>query len=198
MISTTNVKTNVPSTGKYIGIGRHELKINEITTTKSSNGQSTQVTFKVETSPITTEGFQPVEGAKGQVGTVKTIYLKTDEQINEFVSQIALLADKLGVRTEIDSVQASNLEEYIEKVSPLLTNKYFWGRVVGEQYVKNDGSGKIGTILHWSRYKAFNSLKEVEEKGIEVMKAVDPSNTNDLRPPRTTDTTSQQATGSVF
>jgi len=198
MITTQGVKqTN--KVNKYLSIGRYNVKINEITTRLSSAGTSTQVSFKLETPPITEPGFEPAEGANGQVGTVNSIYLKTDEQIQEFAGQMALLADKLGVREEVDAISAPDLVSYVEKISPLISGKYFWGRIVGEQYMKNDGSGKTGTRLHWSRYKAFASLAEVDEKGLDkCLKDVDSSNKNDLRPIKEAPVTESQPAGNVF
>lgn len=200
MITTEGVKQQ-SGTGKYLYIGRYTVKINEITSRKSAAGTSTQVSFKVETPPITQQGWEGADGAAGQVGTVNTIYMKTPEQVNEFVGQLALLADKLGVREKVDAINADTVEDYIAKVAPLISGEYFWGRIVGEQYMKNDGSGKTGTRLHWSRYKAFASLTEVDEKGLDkVMKDVDSTNKNDLRPVRNDVSTvdSTQSNGNVF
>jgi hypothetical protein len=201
MISTNGVKSQTSSSlGKYLNIGRYNVKINEISLRKSAAGTSTQVSFKLETPPITTPGWEPAEGATGQVGTVNTIYMKTDEQVNEFIGQLALLADKLGVREQVDAIAAETIEVYMEKITPLITGKFFWGRIVGEQYLKNDGSGKTGTRLHWSRYKAFASNAEVEEKGLDkCLKDLDPTNKNDLRPVKVDNTTTEpQANGNVF
>jgi len=183
MFNTKNNDGQAQSAGisKYLGIGNYKLKINSLEAIKANTSDNYKVRFNVETEPIATPGFVAEEGHYGQIGRVDTVYLATDGQISEFTTLIATLAIKMGVKEEIDTVEASNVKDYVDAIGPILTGKYFFGRLTGEEYDRGqDETGKKktpGVRLKWSRYGTFASLDE----GIEKLKPVDPTNKYDLK-----------------
>lgn len=190
-LNTTN-STTKKAIGKWLTIGNYELNIKAIESKLSANEQSTQVIFRVETPKVEEEGFVPVEGATGIVGTIRTIYLKHDAQVKEFVDNMALLADKLGVRAEVDAISADTITEYVKALEPIVKDKFFFGRVTGEQYIR-EADGKTGTTLHFSRFSPFASISE----GIVTLKPVNASNPNDLKPAKPVEKVPVQG-GEVF
>ncbi len=159
---------------KYLSIGNHKLKINSIEAIKANSSDNYKVRFNVETEPINTPGFTPVEGHYGQIGRIDTVYLANDNQVSDFTVLIATLATKLGVKAQVDEVVAENVPSYVAAIEPLLKGEYFYGRVTGEEYESN---GKVGTSLRWSKYGMFASIEE----GVEKLKPVDPTNKYDLK-----------------
>ena len=104
MFNTKEVKTTTKNyISKYLNPGQCLVKINKITPKTASTGTS-QLQFEVETEPVTTEGFVPAEGYKGQVGTVKTVYISNQEQEQQISTLISSLADELGVREAVDNI----------------------------------------------------------------------------------------------
>jgi hypothetical protein len=86
--------------------------------------------------------------------------MKTDAQYQDFMRQIGVIADKLGVRPQVDAVTASTIEEYIAKVSPFLVGKFLWWNIGGEEYKE----GRFA--LHILRYDFVKSLSEIEETSL--------------------------------
>lgn len=178
-------------TSKYFGRGVHYLKINSLAIETASTG-TPRVVFNMETEPIEEEGFEPDEEATvgGQVGRVRTIYMKHDNQLQEFNSNIAQIANKLGVRSETDKIAADSLEEYVEALNDVITDKYAWFGIKGEQYYKNDG--KPGVALLFRRYGFVAS----ETEGEDALEAHDDSNEYHFKkaePPQTEDVVTQSA-----
>jgi hypothetical protein len=78
--------------------------------------------------------FQGVEGAKGKVCRVETSYMKEDKAYQDFMRQIGVIADKLGVRTAVDAIKASTIEDFVKQVEPILKGKFAWWMFGGEEY----------------------------------------------------------------
>ena len=162
MFGTKGVNTqNSRKLSKYFSYGIHQLKINGIEVKTASTG-SKQLTFLMETPPITVDGFEPEAGHKGQVGRVAFpgSFIKMDNQamIEEFNKGVGLIADKLGVRAELDNIQASDFDSYVAAITPLFSGKLAWWAIAGEEYNKADG--KTGVRLKTRRYSFVSSLAE--------------------------------------
>lgn len=158
MFGTKGVSTEERSNvSKYLNHGINKAKINSIVVEKARNTESRRIVFMLEGSPITDKGFEGIDGAKGSVGKMVTNYMKTDAQYQDFIRQIGVLADKLGVRAQIDAITASNIEEYINNVSPFLIGKFLWWNIGAEEYKRNRFS------LHLLRYDFVKSLTEIDD-----------------------------------
>ena len=167
MFNTKEVKTTTKNyISKYLNPGQYLVKINKITPKTASTGTS-QLQFEVETEPVTTEGFVPAEGYKGQVGTVKTVYISNQEQEQQISTLISSLADELGVREAVDNISADTISEYAEKLSKIVCNgEYVNMTINGREYI-NSSTGKKGTELQFPKFKVFASRQKVETQGME-------------------------------
>ena len=158
MFGTKNLDTAERSNvSKYLNHGINKAKINSIIVEKARNTDSKRFVFVLEGIPIADKGFEGIDGAKGCIGRMTTSYMKTDAQYQDFMRQVGVLADKLGVRAQVDSVTANNIEEYINNVSPFLTGKFLWWNIGAEEYKKNRFS------LHLLRYDFVKSLTEIDD-----------------------------------
>lgn len=155
--------------------GPQHLKISSITVETASTGAKRAV-FNMEGDPVTTEGFQGEEGAKGQIGRVRTYYMKDDNGFNNFLTDIGIIADKIGNRDVVNTIKADNFEEYIEQLNKRITEHYLWFVITGEEYLKQDGT--IGVTLHFRRYGFVASNTE----GPGHLKPYDKSNKYDYKP----------------
>jgi len=156
---------------KYISYGNNYLRINDITVKTAQSG-SKQLIFSMETPKVENPAFEPELGFEGQVGKVAYpgSYVKLDNEkaVEEFNKGLAIIADKLGVRSQFDEINAESFDEYVEKVKNLLINKYAHWAISGEEYIKADG--RVGTKLKTRRYKFIAS----QEEGSEALGVFDP------------------------
>lgn len=153
--------------GKYITYGKQKLKINSLTIEEAKSG-SKRVCFHMETEPVTLEGWQGDNGAKGQVGRVRTVYMKPDreDQHQEFNENINYIAKAMGVKEEVKALgQMNNIEEFVEKLNNIITGKYAWFLVKGVEYQKGDGT--TGISLEFVRF-GFVSSDEAKIKNFDV------------------------------
>ncbi len=188
MMFTTKGLNTEKKLSKYVSYGNHYLKINDIEIKTAMSG-SKQLIFHMETPEVKAEGFTPEEGYKGQVGKVAFpgSYLKMDNEkaVKEFNTAIGTIADTLGVRAELDNINVETFDEYVQAITPILTNKYAWWALSGEEYIKSDG--KIGTKLKVRRYKFISST----EKGESGLGAFDASVAYNLKKAEKPDTTTE-------
>lgn len=170
MFQTKNLDTTKKeySTSKFLTTGKFQVKVNNVTAYKANSG-SYQLRFELETPPVTTDGFVPVEGYNGQIGTVRTVYMAKPEQEQQVSELIARLADSIGVREKVDSISSEiSMEEYCSTLTDMIKDQYFWVSISGKKYINNN-TGKPGTELQFSRYKTFASLADYAEKGDKVL-----------------------------
>lgn len=142
--------------GQYLQMGTQDAKITKIECKIASTG-SVQVNFNMENEVNVPEGveFTPVEGANGQVGRVQTsIYMKDEASMQNWINErIIPIAQSMGVLSEVDAinVEASDpvdkLHQYVEAVSPLITNKSIKWTIGGEEYLGADGNIKTKLML---------------------------------------------------
>jgi len=189
MFNTKGIVNNQQGTSKYISPGQYLLKINKIATKTASSGNS-QLLFEVETEPITTQGFTPVDGHTGQIGTVKTVYISNPDMEQQVATLISLLADALEVREQVDNIPTGlNLDQYVEALSAIVCNgNYVWMTINGKGYV-NQTTGKTGVELQFPKYKMFASKSKYETLG--ATKALANVYVSEPKPAQTTATTDQ-------
>lgn len=150
---------------QFLTYGVQMAAITGLTTREASTGKK-MYSLNLEGPKVTENGFEAHEDAKmgGKVGRVQfTIYVdgNNQDQNNEIITNIGIIADKLGVREKVDAVEATSLDEYLTKVLPLIRGKYAHWAITGEEYEKADG--KIGIILKLRRYGFVASMEEGEE-----------------------------------
>jgi hypothetical protein len=167
MINTTNIKTNTNTQlSKYLSPGQHKVKITNIIPHQSKTG-SYKLKFELETEPVTQEGFIPVEGRYGQIGTVHTVFMSNPDMETQVAQTIASLADTLGVRDAVNALPSdTTYEDWASKLTELVKDQYFWVTLNGKEYI-NSTSGKKGVELNFPKFRAFASLTKYEEVGAE-------------------------------
>lgn len=170
-ISTRELNTSDRKPGKFISYGCQLLKINDIIVNKAATG-SKVCRFEMETKPILDAGFEGQDGALGRVGRVQfpRTYVTTDpKKREEFLKNICIIADKLGVREQVDAIgdtidnlDGDNFDLYVSKVKPFLIGKYAYWVVGGEEYPKTEGGS--GWRLALVRYGFVQDEKSYLEK----------------------------------
>ena len=193
MFSTKGVNTqDSRKVSKYFSYGIHQLFIYGVEIKTASTG-SKQLTFLMETAPVNVDGFEPEAGHKGQVGRVafpgSFIKLEDSKAIEEFNKNIGIIADKLGVRKQLDEVTAPDFDSYVDKITPLFVGKPAWWAIAGEEYLKADG--KTGVRLKTRRYSFVASLSE----GQNHLEKFDPSKAYNFKPVAKPDADSVPAAG---
>lgn len=153
--------------------GPQKLKINSLTIEAAKTG-SKRIVFHMETEPIKAGGFTGVDNAQGQVGKVRTGYMKTEDQEKEVLTNLGIIGDKLGVRAEIDAIQSDNIEDYVQQVEKLITGKYLYWVIRGEEYPKPDNT--LGLSLQFRRFGFVASLEE----GADHLKPFDKTSSYDF------------------
>ena len=141
-----------------------------------------QVVFLMESPKVQDAGFEADPSAKfgGRVGRVQfTRYFNnTDEAaVNEFVSNVAIIAKKLDVSEKVDAIESSDLKDYMDKLIVLIRGKFaVWG-IAAEEYLKGD---KVGYFLKMRRYGFVCTLDEFAANP-EHLKPFDRSNQWDYK-----------------
>jgi len=157
MFGTKGVDTAEKSgVSKYLNYGIVIAKINGIAVEKARSTDSKRIVFSLEGKPVDDGSFIGVDGAKGPIGKMSTNYMNSDKSYQDFMRQIGVIADKLGLRAQIDTVSGSTIEEYIAKVSQLFVGKPLCWNIGGEEYTE----GKFALKLQ--RYSFVKSLSEVD------------------------------------
>jgi hypothetical protein len=167
MFSTKGVVLKSEGGFKYLSYGVQKAVIvgYELKTAKTGKQM---VVLLMEGPKVTDAGFEPDPASKfgGRIGRVNfTIYFDKDnkEQMEQFITNIALIAKKLGVSEQVDVIEASDLESYLNKLMPVLRGKFAVWAITAQEYVYNkDGKDKVGYSLGLRRYGFIASLDEVE------------------------------------
>jgi hypothetical protein len=160
--------------GKFIRPGSGlVLKVNDIILEKSQNHEFRKPVLMMETEPITEEGWEGEAGAKGQIGKIAAnggYYLKTPENQKEFVVFLRDIARALGKLEQCSTIEADTLEDFIEKVKPIICDgtygRYF---VRGQEYPKPNSNIGFGIKLLFPKFKFVESM-EVEAKDTKLEK----------------------------
>lgn len=134
MFNSQGVDTSDKKFGpsKYITYGIQDLKINKMEIKVASTG-SKQVVFSVEGAPVEEAGFEGIDGARGPVGRITTMYMKPESE-KDMVSIFGKISDALGVRDKLDQIKSDSLEDYVSKVSDVICGKFAKFVVSTEQY----------------------------------------------------------------
>ena len=172
---------------KYLSYGVQEAAIVGFELKESSKSNKKQVVLLLESPKVVDAGFEPDEKAKfgGRVGRLNfSIYFNNDDksQMEQFVSDIALIAKKLGVSEQVDAISSDNVEDYLNKLMPIVRGKFAWWAITAEEYIYNkDGQDKIGYSLGKRRYGFIASLEDVKTNPNHI-KPFDKTNKYDYKP----------------
>lgn len=160
-----SVKDGGNGGSKYLSYGVQKAAVVgfELKVAKSSKQQ---VILHMEGPKVTEAGFEPDETARfgGKVGRVNfTIYFdeSNKDQTDQFISNVALIAKKLGVSDAVDAIASENIEDYLNKLMPVIRGKFAWWAITAEEYQKKD-SDKVGYSLGFRRYGFIASIDEME------------------------------------
>lgn len=167
MINTTNVKTTSNTQlSKYLSPGQYKVKVTNVIPHQSKTG-SYKLKFELETEPVTQEGFIPVEGKYGQIGTVHTVFMSNPDMEAQVSQIVAGLADALGVRDAVNALSGDlTYDEWTQQLTEIVKDQYFWVTLNGKEYI-NPTSGKKGVELNFPKFRAFASLDRYEQVGAE-------------------------------
>jgi hypothetical protein len=165
MFNSKNEKS-VASTSKVINPGTVKVRLNDlILESLPYAGGSLQIQLQLESEPVQDESFvglpidrmDPSKGNyKGQVARVKAQpYLFTDYTYNgntttketQVYKWLIRMADSIGMRAQLDTVEASSIEEYVTKAARVLCSPvhYFFATIAGEEYDKLASDGNTYT-----------------------------------------------------
>lgn len=151
----------------YIGYGSGQvLKINSIELKFSQASGSPKAILHMESKPVTSPGFTPVDGAKGKVGRVGgSIYMKDDKLKEGFMDTLYKIATALGVQEEIGSIKGDTFQDVIKQAEKVVCGPGKWARytILAEEYLKKDG--KTGIALALPKYNFVESV-DTEPSGL--------------------------------
>ena len=160
MFGTKGVATEERSNNggsKYLPYGVVKAKINSLVVQKAKNTESRRVVFYLESEPVKDPAFKGVDGAKGRIGRMASNYMATSKAYDDFMRQVGIIADKLGIRKEVDEVTGNSFEEYILKVNALFAGRYLWWNIGADEYAEKK------TNLKLMKYDFVKSTAEVDE-----------------------------------
>ena len=143
---------------QFFAFGAQELMINGLEVKTSGTG-SKNIQFNMETRPVNTSTYPDYKthaDAKngGQIGRAnmyavwqKDLDVQDSQNNVKFIRDISLIADKLGVRTQLDAINTDSFDEYVAQASAVLSNgTYRWYKVCVEEYPRD---GKAAGQKYW-------------------------------------------------
>jgi hypothetical protein len=137
----------------YLTYGSNQvLKINDIELKYSKNTGSPKAILHMETPPITTDGFTPLEGFKGKVGKVACgVYMKDESSKQLFLRKMLTIAIAMGIDDEIRGFKGDSFQTIVGKIADVFNKNGKFARftVFGEEYPKM--GGKYGVTLSLPR-----------------------------------------------
>jgi len=167
MFNTKNIKSDSGKTRPVISAGNYKIKINSISFEQTPyDKEAYKIVLHVETEPIEGEfeGFlkdknNPNGGRyAGQVGRVRFqqydykdtvlpsgIEIKRDQSV---LKSMVFLAETLGIRDELDSVEATTLFEFMNACNQLFSNsKFFNACICGREWENREGYVNLDLFL---------------------------------------------------
>lgn len=161
-----NEKIDTPefSGGKYLTFGNQVACITGFTVKASKANDAWQVILHIEGPTEADPNFKADDKAirGGLVGNVKleNTYYKTSDQLKNFDARMQLIGKKAGVEDALVNAKAgaTSVEDYMNRVLPLLKGKDICLQVGAEEYAKQDG--KVGKAYFLPRYGFVASMAE--------------------------------------
>lgn len=150
---------------KYLSYGIQKAAVVGYELKLSQSGKQ-MVVLLMESPKVAETGFEPHEDSKfgGRIGKVNfTIYFGPDDktQMDQFISNVALIAKKLDVTEKVDTIESDNLEDYLNKLLPIIRGKFAYWAITAQEYQKKD-SDKVGYTLGLRRFGFIATVDEME------------------------------------
>lgn len=120
----------------YLSPGVHEARVQKIEYFEASSGTPGM--------KITHEG-RPMEDLGGAGQVAETTWWLSENAWKFTKDRLVIMADKLGVRSELDKVEATDAEGYVKAVAPLFKGKAARWKFAGEEIegkLADDGTKK--------------------------------------------------------
>lgn len=158
-LSTMGADAPVNGLSPYLTYGSDQiLKITQIELKFSKNTGSPKGILHMETKPITTQGFTPIEGAKGKVGKVACgVYMKDDYSKKVFLQKMKTIAIAMGLEEEINEIKGDSFETIVKRIEKVFaTDNFAKYTICAEEYSKI--GGKIGLTLMLPRMAFVEAL----------------------------------------
>lgn len=145
--------------GKYLPHGIVKAKIVSMVVQKAKNTESRRVVFNLESEPVVNPEFKGIDGAKGKIGRMSSMYMGNEKSYADFMRQLAIIAEKMNLRTQLDAIPGTGVtfEEYMVSVNAIFTGRYLWWNIKGEEYDEKKVS------LNLMRYGFCKALSEIDE-----------------------------------
>ena len=200
MLSTSGMSAGSGKEKPVVGPGNHVVKINSITFDVTPYAADAfNIMLHVEGEPVTGEfqGFlkdvnnQSGPRYEGQVGRVrfspyayKDATLPNGNEIsrdNEVMKSMIFLSEQLDKRTELDSIQANTIEDFMSKCNTILSGPTFINVCLGTREWENK-DGYINNDLYLP--KMSKDGIPIEALGVENSRLLkyDTNNKNHYRP----------------
>lgn len=155
----------------FLGYGIHLCAVTGYDIHTAGTGNK-QVRLNFEGKPVDDPNFKASDEAQwgGKTGRASFgPYLKTQENQDEFMAKVALIASRLGVKTQVDAINAATIEEYMEAFVPLIKGKFGYWKLCAREYDKgldDDGNQQVGIVNEIARYTFFKPESAVS--GVET------------------------------
>ena len=114
----------------YLSPGVHEAKVQKIEYFEAASGTPGM--------KITHEG-RPMEDLGGAGQVAETTWWLSDNAWKFTRDRLVIMADKLGVRSELDSIDVENAEEYARALDTIFKNKVGRWKFAGEEILGKEG-----------------------------------------------------------
>jgi hypothetical protein len=167
MLSTKNMKSGGGNLRPVIDAGNHKIKINDLTFDQTPYDKDAyNITMHIETEPVGGEfqGFLKDKTDpngpryKGQVGRVRFsqyayrdtvlpsgVEIKRDQSV---LKAMVILAETLGVRDELDNIEANTIFEFMSACRQIFKNsKFFNACIGGREWENKDGYVNLDLYL---------------------------------------------------
>jgi len=131
------------SISAFLAPGIHTAKVANVEFMES-NGGTPGIKFTFEGAPHPA-GFVHPAGPQFKGSTAETVYWLSPKAWTFTKDRLVIMADKLGVRAQLDAVNAATAQEYTNAVAPILMGKTANWKFAGKEIagkVADDGTQK--------------------------------------------------------
>lgn len=159
---TGNVEVPKLGGSSWIGYGLMKLCIKDVIIKLSSSTGKIQTQFIIETEP--NEKVKPVEvegllngkfSTTGKVGIIPLVdfyYLEDDtKNVGECLRDFAIISAEIGVREQMDAIDADTWEDYVKQATTLIKDTWIWVSIRAKEDV-NPNSGNVVLRRTFGKY----------------------------------------------
>lgn len=158
----------------WLGYGIHRMAVTGYEIKEAKTG-SKQVVLKFEGPKEDDPDFTPHQDAvrNGKFCTASFgSYLATEAQVTEFLEKVALVARHLGVSKEVDAIQSTDINSYMEAVVKIIKFKDAYWKICGREYEKSngEGTGMVNDVARYVFIKGLGTVKDIVEEDGQIVK----------------------------